>query len=152
MIGSLVLHTVRVPLGKGLTLKALSVKTARYLSKVPNSVDPEKLVNMPSMNDRSSTIGGVLELRLQRCYLHEPLGSSPHFKVGWDLRVCGSATVLFRKLSLSCVCRKVISNSTSVMITARSIHEENATADRFRRLFHWQQNLPALHYVGFNAA
>ena len=52
-----------------------------------------------------------------------------------SLGSCGRAVplrILFRKLSLSCACRKVIPNGTSLnmgRITARSTHEENATAN-----------------------
>ena len=70
---------------------------------------------------------GVLELHLQRYYLHQALSFSPHMKLVGIMRVCGSLTAFFRKLSLSCVCRKVVPNSTSRRITARSTHEENAT-------------------------
>lgn len=57
--------------------------------------------------------------------LHQALSFSPHVKLVGIMRVCGYLTALFRKLSLSCVCRKVVPNSTSLRITAT--HEENAT-------------------------
>lgn len=70
--------------------------------------------------------------------LHEVLGFSLHVKFVGIMRVCGSATVLFCKLTkvtLSCACRKVIRNRISPRSTANARRECHS---RFRRFFHWQ--------------
>lgn len=74
MIGSLVLHTARVPLEECLTPTFLTVKSMLSLDKVSSALNPVKSIKMPEherhvkVHMRNLRLLGVLELRLQRCY------------------------------------------------------------------------------------
>lgn len=66
------------------------------------------------------------------------------------MRVCGSATVLFRKLILPYL-MPVVKSSQTVLARKlegyRQIDARRECHSRIRRLFHWQLILPALHCI-----
>ncbi len=140
MIGSLVLLTTPVPVGHGRPPKLSTVQAIQHAVNVMLSpLDQKRLSTCSSIE--KVPLGACLEefvvaLGLRgspQAVSQEALGSSLHVKFVGIMRVCGSATVVYRKLSLSYAGRKLILNITSVelgglfRVTARSTHEENAT-------------------------
>lgn len=92
----------------------------------------------------------VLELRLEQY-----LSFSLHVKFVGIMRVCGSAKELFRKLSLSCACLKVIPNSTRLNMgelppDRRTKRMPQPVQSHFPLAAH--SSRIALHCVGSNAA
>lgn len=95
-----------------------------YSDRMSSTFDPAKPDNLPrAVKTYQRTLVGLPVAWCHRApplvVAQEALSCSLHVKFVGNLRVCGSATVLLGK---------VVPNSTSLGITAKSTHEENATA------------------------
>ena len=127
--------------GKRSTTEILDCSNASCLRTIFQSPLDEQSLSSTSEHERH-TKAHLEDFPLAWCPRASPpavlqeasgFGHSIHVKIVGIMRVCGSAKVFFHKLSLSCACLKVIPDSTSLdmggkWITARSTHEENATA------------------------